>query len=68
MRDKEDLAIKIHLTHRGPLMKLPELRFIAALSHNSLIPETQPRVYSFGWGGSAVGEDFFEIQKLFMDL
>jgi len=59
VKGQADMPLKIRLTHRGPLMGVPELRYNAALLFGGAITEikeTEDKLYSFGWGGSAAGD------------
>lgn len=66
VKGQDDIDLKIQLTHRGPLVQVPELRFNAALLFGGAVPELMQSddvMYSFGWGGAYKGETSFEFLK-----
>ena len=55
------------LTHRGPIIGVPELRFNAGLLFGGAVPENEDNdktLYSFGWGGSAIGDHSMSLLRL----
>lgn len=63
IKGQEDFDLRIMKTHRGPIMDTAELRFNAALLFGGSVPtlEYPEAKYSFGWGGSALGDDSMEF-------
>ena len=64
VKGKEDMTLKIKLTHRGPLMEVSLLRFNAGLLFGGTIPEIDDgdkTQYSFGWGGAVIGDHSIEL-------
>ena len=67
IKGKEDLKLKVKSTHRGPLVEVPELRFMSNLLFGGSIPNMydSKRSYSFGWGGSYKGDHSIHALKAF---
>mmetsp|Transcript_27706 Transcript_27706/g.32575 ORF Transcript_27706/g.32575 Transcript_27706/m.32575 type:complete len:160 (-) Transcript_27706:1321-1800(-) len=67
IKGKEDLPLKIRLTHRGPLIETSVLRFNAGLLFGGTIPELEGNSddaeYSFGWGGAAIGDHSIQLLR-----
>ena len=67
IKGKDDLKLKVKSTHRGPLIELPELRFMSNLLFGGSIPPMHDtsHSYSFGWGGSYKGDHSMQAMKAF---
>ena len=59
------MPLRIKLTHRGPLIGSPELRFNAGLLFGGTIPKlhNDDVEFSFGWGGAATGDTSLAFLK-----
>ena len=70
VKGKPDMNIQIRLTHRGPLMGIPELRFNSGLLFGGTVPEMEDisnTEYSLGWGGAVVGDHSIRLLNLLRD-